>query len=342
MTVSAAKKLKKAKFNFKGRLGEGGRSVVQLLKAAGLKQYQIVKQLHSNRTSVHAAFHNIERSAGKKHLSPFAMKKALDIRAMKRMMRLNRFLSAAQLRAKLPRLGSRSRVWRLLRDMTWKSRVRPKRPSQLPSTTARRKKFVIRNATLDPTSIVCVDECRFDINDHGHVRMWVAPGEEPVPRDWDQYPLSVLIWGAIGIGFRQLVILPAGASRSAPFRLNAPQYVSLCLSTIVPHLQATGRKLVQDNASCHTAHSTAAYLSGESVELVEAWPPKSPDLNPIEKLWAIVKKRVATSSMPKTRAALVAAIEAGWAAVPQTVVDKVVRGIANRIEVVRAAGGAFV
>jgi hypothetical protein len=48
---------------------------------------------------------------------------------------------------------------------------------------------------------------------------------------------------------------------------------------------------MQDGASAHTAKSTMDYL--QSIYLVlPGWPPNSPDLDPIEMIWALLKVRV--------------------------------------------------
>ena len=49
-----------------------------------------------------------------------------------------------------------------------------------------------------------------------------------------------------------------------------------------------------DNAPSHAANATTKLLAnkGISVNKLMQWPPASPDLNPEENLWAIVKYRI--------------------------------------------------
>ena len=48
----------------------------------------------------------------------------------------------------------------------------------------------------------------------------------------------------------------------------------------------------QDKATCHTAKSTKAWLERHEVAVVEEWPTKGDDINPIETLWAILDERL--------------------------------------------------
>ena len=47
----------------------------------------------------------------------------------------------------------------------------------------------------------------------------------------------------------------------------------------------------QDNATPHTAASTLAMFKKHGIKTIK-WPPKSPDLNPAEHVWAIMDRLV--------------------------------------------------
>jgi transposase len=48
---------------------------------------------------------------------------------------------------------------------------------------------------------------------------------------------------------------------------------------------------MHDNASVHTAQFVRSLLEVLGVDLM-AWPPYSPDLNPIDNLWALMKAEI--------------------------------------------------
>ncbi len=70
----------------------------------------------------------------------------------------------------------------------------------------------------------------------------------------------------------------------------------------------------QDLAPAHTAESTKSWLNYHGVGVLD-WPENSPDLNPIENLWAFVKRKM-RNKRPKNADELKAAVKETWASIP--------------------------
>ncbi len=66
----------------------------------------------------------------------------------------------------------------------------------------------------------------------------------------------------------------------------------------------------QDLAPVHTAKDTKSWFNDHGVTVLD-WPANSPDLNPIENLWGIVKRKM-IDNRPNNADDLKAAIKATW------------------------------
>ena len=132
---------------------------------------------------------------------------------------------------------------------------------------------------------VFTDESRFASSPDCPIMWWVKKGDI-IFWEKEKFPISIMVWAGI-IGGRKTELL------KCPSRLNAQGYVDLLeTNNIVPFLQQSGNDVVfqQDGARCHTASSTKQWFFRKNVTLLEGWPANSPDLSPIEQMWAIAKR----------------------------------------------------
>jgi transposase len=87
---------------------------------------------------------------------------------------------------------------------------------------------------------------------------------------------------------------------------------------------------LQDRASCHTSKKVMGFLREERITLMD-WPGNSPDLNPIENLWLIIKKGLkdnhTITSLPK----LQEAIKRLWVKMPNSLMRKLAHSITRRL-----------
>ena len=94
-----------------------------------------------------------------------------------------------------------------------------------------------------------------------------------------------------------------------------------------------------DNAPCHTSRAAESTLQHHGLEVLP-WPARSPDLNPIENLWAIVSQRVYDKSYSTPRQ-LLAAVKAEWDAIPSSICQRLVDGMGTRCDAVIDKKGYF-
>jgi transposase len=96
-----------------------------------------------------------------------------------------------------------------------------------------------------------------------------------------------------------------------------------------PHLVT----LQQDGAPAHTADATMTLLR-QSFPFVwgkGVWPGNSPDLNPVEHLWAILQESVFEEPRPSGRQALIERVQTAWSKIPFPLIQSLVFSFPKRI-----------
>lgn len=215
------------------------------------------------------------------------------------------------------------------------------------------------NLQTDWRTMIFTDESMFQTKYQNHERVVRPPGKRAgYDRKYSKPKMisgwsSVSVWGALAYGKRFPLMRVEGAIREAypdipkdeTPKLNGERYTRLVLfdrlSLFAAELAREGRQgiVVEDGASIHTCRQ-ARRMRDELGMTGLQHPPSSPDLNPIEHLWHIIKHRIwSRKSRPRNKDQLWRAIVEEYNAIPQSILDALVIGMVPRPAEVIAAKG---
>ena len=161
--------------------------------------------------------------------------------------------------------------------------------------------------------LVFSDESRFCASSDSHAKVWRTTDDfrDEVCTPFIKFPVSVMVWGAIGIGFKSTLSFIDNTLDSNGYieLLKENQVFQKCTEVI-------GESFIfqQDGAPCHTSSTSLDWLRLQAkIKLLFGWPPESPDLSPIEMLWGAIKCKISHyERFPQTKAELQAAVKREW------------------------------
>jgi len=189
------------------------------------------------------------------------------------------------------------------------------------------------NWTADQwVTVLFSDECHIELGPHGQV--WV---QRPIGAAFEScymsnklpHPDRLSIWGCMsGIGVGELHFFTD--------TLDAP----LMRTILSTHLLQSARRLFptgswwyqQDNDPKHTSHIVQHWLFSQGIQLLD-FPPYSPDLSPIENLWANLKHRVERHNARNLHE-LEQHVRQEWAATDPTFLSTIVHSMPTRCKLV--------
>ena len=219
------------------------------------------------------------------------------------------------------------------------------RPVKKPILTCKQKARRVAYArkylqwdNADWLDVLWSDEATFTVTEGRGGHVYRKRGSDPLdPRylcGTVKHPSSLMVWGCFsGRGLGKLIVLPAN------IKVNQDIYYELLNEHLEECFELTGASVFQqDGAPCHTAKSVITWLKDCEIKFIEDWPGNSPDLNPIENLWQVVKHGLQgkdVSTLPK----LEKEIRACWDAIPTKKLHDLAMSMPRRLKDVKKRSG---
>ena len=152
-----------------------------------------------------------------------------------------------------------------------------------------------------------------------------------------QQGISWLIWGAISSeGVGPLAFIEGSVTGQKYIKTFNEHFLPL-----VKTREASGKPtfLQDDNATGHRANIVTKWKEDRGV-LSLPWPAQSPDLNPIQNVWALLKEKVRNQIWgPSNKEELKKAITDEWQKLPLALIQNLVSCMESRIAAVITAKG---
>ena len=172
----------------------------------------------------------------------------------------------------------------------------------------------------------------------------------PTPAKGKQ--IKQMFWASFSGAHRRTGLIPLiteGLSQST--RGGVDRFVIEDLyRRILPTLLSStpGAIFQQDNAPSHTAHLVRDYLTELGYEVMD-WPPISPDLNPIENLWMLLKQKIYQlrpellhmRNNDTTLELMIATAQQAWQELDLSILEHLSETMPHRVEAIIKSNGWY-
>lgn len=255
------------------------------------------------------------------------------------------FITAVGLKRDLQLQCSAQPVRRTLHNAGYHARKPSKKPGMTQAHKDRRLEFAQQHLEWDQqwNQTDFVDEKIFSTAANGTVTLWRPRGtrynEENLLLDHRQGRITVSFWGSMTIrGPGDLVLVNE--------RMIAEGYRDLLDQVMLPHAQELFPEgminFVHDNSGPHRGLIVQDWIAGQDRLHCLPWPALSPDLNPIENVWARIAQRWNGMANRRDREDLIDCVLAHWLDLHNEpeFFHNLVRSMPRRLAAVIASNGA--
>lgn len=160
-----------------------------------------------------------------------------------------------------------------------------------------------------------------------------------------------MFFGAFSID-RATGLVPLEGDPEAAHGGVSSRIILECLKQHLPEIIDEGMTFQHDNGPTYKARIVQRWLRNYATReglFLPTWPPYSPDLNPIENLWAILKERICKryphlGDLPRNTASLDLLIDAAvelWAEIDDEVFENLINSMPARMQAVVEANGWY-
>ena len=115
-------------------------------------------------------------------------------------------------------------------------------------------------------------------------------------------------------------------------KTNSDVYINI-LKRYIPKIKELVQDhfiIIRDNASYHCSQQTKEWIKNKVKEILD-WPPNSPDLNPIENVWGIIKRELQKENISK-RSILINRIKEIYENIPYKYIENIVESFVTRLQ----------
>ena len=245
-----------------------------------------------------------------------------------------------------------STVYRYLRNtLNTKPYKRQRQPKLTEKQRENRLKFckARQNWTTEEWKrVIFSDECPFELihaPNRQNDRIWAPDKSNVPPIELVKHPPKIQVWGMISYqAVTDLHMIDPGQTVTADYYVN--EVLKKTLSATYKRKRKTGstiqRKMVhnmsnsifqQDGAPAHHSKKSQEWLKNNIPSFWEKgiWPGNSPDLNPIENVWAIMKSDMDTMTLPHNLKKLENNIKLAWSRLSPDMLENLYNGMPNRV-----------
>ena len=155
----------------------------------------------------------------------------------------------------------------------------------------------------------------------------------------------MMLWGGIWKEGKTPIVVMERDLSARRHGYTSWSYIQALEEGLIPVYNGS-RQFMQDNAAIHTSQASKRWLLEHTIQWI-GWPPYSPDLNPIEHVWKLLKDKI-RALFPHVRdlkdneadkAEFKRCVKLAWEAIETPVIQRLVSSLPRRLAaVIRARG----